>query len=168
MLKANRIIFAIGILMLLFFAGCTSNKMSSLGKVQLASDTEDSEAKTFVTSDSKSSIYIYREQAAGTQITFQVTLDGKSIGYFVPNRFYLLKVEPGDHSIQVLTNKNANLKYNEVDNLVNINTKPGENYFIKANVWMGLNAVRVKVTQVDESVGMKMVGKSKLAKSIIS
>ena len=58
--------------------------------------------------------------------------------------------------------------------MVNIDTNPGENYFVKANVWLPMpktglyTPVRVKVTQVENSVGMKRIKKSKLAKNLIS
>jgi hypothetical protein len=172
--KEKRKLIAIVIIVLLFLSGCAGNKMSSWDKVQLASEAEDSEAKTFTTSDSKSNIYIYRERTAGAEITFQVTLDGKSIGYFVPNRYYLLTVEPGKHSIEIITKKNVNFNYNEDDSMVNIDTNPGENYFVNANAWLPmpktglLPSIRVKAAQVENSVGMKKIKKSKLVKNLIS
>ena len=174
MKKEKRKLIAIVIIVLLFLSGCAGNKMSSWDKVQLASDAEDSEAKTFTTSDSKSNIYIYRERTAGSEVTFQVTVDGKSIGYFVPNRYYLLTVEPGEHSIQILASKNVNFDYDEVAGMVNIDTNAGQNYFVSANAWLPmpktglLPSIRVKAIQVENSVGMKKIKKSKLVKNLIS
>ena len=125
-----------------------------------ASQTENLEAKKFVTSDTESTIYIFRTGTlVGAAISFEVSFDGKLLGTVGPNTFHMVKVEPGNHSIAVTSAENTDFE--------NITTTSGENYFFKVHPKMGVVTARTGITMVTEEEGMKMVRKGNLLKSML-
>ena len=125
-----------------------------------ASQADNVEAKKFVTSNTESTIYVFRTGTlVGAAIGFEVSLDGKILGTVAPNTFHMVKVEPGDHSIAVSSTENNDFK--------NITTEPGENYFFKVHPKMGVVTARAGITMVSKEEGMKMVRKGNLLETML-
>ena len=103
-------------------------------------------------------IYINRVGGVGGAIAFQIAINGKILGSIAPNTYHIIEVEPGEYSISSISNENSDF--------VNLNTLAGNNYYLKVIAQMGIISARVKISQVSEDVGIKMVNKSKRAKSM--
>jgi len=123
------IVIALG----LIFSGCAPKMMK-------ASLEEDSLSKQFKTNPKSSNIYICRNEFMGSAINMPVTIDGKFIGKTEGHSFFYLTVQPGEHSIQSLTEN--------VQTLL-LNTEKNKNYYIWQEVKMGMWEADSRLHKVD-------------------
>lgn len=128
-----RFAFPLGILLL---TGCTS--------VPMASVEHDTQAKTFAVKQDKANIYLYRNESMGGAVKMDVLLDGKPVGQTAAKTYMKLEVTPGQHT---LTSKAEN------DDVLNVNTEAGKNYFVWQEVKMGILYARSLLHLTDEQTG---------------
>jgi Protein of unknown function (DUF2846) len=119
------------------FVGCAS--------VPMASATQDSAAKQFVVEPGKANIYVNRGGGIGTALVFQTVLDGRIVGSLAPNTYQLLVVSPGEHTVTLTGNENAQQQ--------TLTAEAGKNYFFKVSVHMGWIAGRVHIEPISEEQG---------------
>ncbi|MGD8999631.1 MAG: DUF2846 domain-containing protein [Granulosicoccaceae bacterium] len=136
------------IIVILLASGCASVPMASLD--------EDTRAKTFNVSADKANLYVYRNESMGGAVTMTVSLDGKVAGMSGPKTYFLLTVEPGEHTVS---------SYAENVSTLTIKTEAGKNYYIWQEVKMGFWMARSLLQQVDEETGRAGVLECKRAKS---
>lgn len=128
------VIFLLSVVSLLM--GCSS--------VPMASVEHDSQAKTFTVKPDKSNIYLYRNESMGAAVKMDVLLDGKPVGQTVANSYMEFEVSPGQHTI---------ISKAENDDVLNINTESGKNYFVWQEVKMGMLYARNLLHLSDEQTG---------------
>lgn len=119
----------------------------------MAPNNLDDEAKQFSTTEDKSGLYIYRNETFGAAIKMPVSLDGKLLGQTAAKTYFHTEVEPGDHTINSVTENTSSLR---------INTRPGQNYYVWQEVKMGLFTARSRLHLVDEAKGKEDVLACKL------
>jgi len=110
----------------------------------MASVEHDSQAKTFTVKPDKSNIYLYRNESMGAAVKMDVLLDGKPVGQTVANSYMEFEVSPGQHTI---------ISKAENDDVLNINTESGKNYFVWQEVKMGMLYARNLLHLSDEQTG---------------
>lgn len=137
---------------LLFLASVVSGCAS----VPMASMDEDAKAKTFAVRESKSNIYVYRNESFGGAIPMTVALNGKVAGQSGPQTYFLFEVDPGPHEVSSIAENTSALK---------LDTAPGKSYFVWQEVKMGMWMARTQLQQVDEATGRKSVAECKRAQS---
>jgi len=80
-------------------AGCASNPA-----VTLAGSDSDAAAKQFRPPEGRANLYIARsESPVGNAASFEIAVDGKTVGPIGPGTFYLVVVDPGTHTITAAT-----------------------------------------------------------------
>jgi hypothetical protein len=141
---------------LCLFAALLSILVSGCASVPMASLDDDAKAKTFSTSPTKSSIYLYRNENFGGVIPLTVSLDGKMAGQTAAMTYFLWEVEPGSHEIASHAENVSTLK---------LSTEAGKAYYVWQEVKMGLWMARSQLQQVDEATGRKAVAECKRAQS---
>jgi len=127
--------------------------MTGCASVPMASEEQDSKAKTFTTQPGKANIYIYRNETMGAALKMSVAVDGKMVGDTVSKTFILLSVDPGKHTL---------LSKTENDSTLDVMAERGKNYFVWQEVKMGVWSARSKLQLVDDATGKKGVGECKL------
>ena len=110
----------------------------------MASVEHDTQAKTFAVKQDKANIYLYRNESMGGAVKMDVLLDGKPVGQTAAKTYMKLEVAPGQHT---LTSKAEN------DDVLNVNTEAGKNYFIWQEVKMGILYARSLLHLNDEQTG---------------
>lgn len=132
--------------------------LSNCATIPMASTDLDREAKKFSASPTESNIYLVRGMGVGFSISFQVALDGKTIGSIVPNTYHKFSVDPGNHSISVISNEN--------NDFLNVLTEGGKNYYLEVVPMMGMVSARAKLKQIPEDQARKKIMGAKLAASM--
>lgn len=98
-------------------AGCVTGP-----SVTLAAADSDAAAKQFTPPDGRANLYIARsESPVGKAASFEIVVDGRTVGPIGPGTFYLVVVDPGKHVIAAgttLTSVRATL-----------DAEAGKNYF---------------------------------------
>lgn len=141
-----RKVIAFGVLSAaLLMAGCAS--------VPMASQSADSQAKTFTPSADKAVLYIYRNENMGAAIKMPLLVDGVSVGDTAAHTYVRKELPPGEH---VITSKT------EKDSTLTIEMLAGKVYYVWQEVKMGMFAARSALHQVDAEKGQKGVDESKL------
>jgi len=133
------------LLMVFVCAGCAS--------VQPASVLEDSDAKKFIATPDKATLYIYRRPALmwARGQTSPITVDGVTVAALRPGHFIVLKVVPGKHAITSAT----------MDTL-RVDTEDRKNYFIRETQTI----TGAWIIQVNEADGEKEVRQCQLLVSL--
>lgn len=127
--------------------------ISACASASLSTSQQDLVAKEFTAAPSnKSNLYIFRDEFIGALVPMKVSLDDQVLGSTSGNTYFFLTVDPGTHKI---TSDAENLSELEVD------LKPGEEYYVWQEVKMGLLFARNKLQLVSEERGQKGVMASK-------
>ncbi|OIR15334.1 hypothetical protein GALL_36560 [mine drainage metagenome] len=137
-----RFALPLGILLL---TGCTS--------VPMASVEHDTQAKTFAVKPDKANIYLYRNESMGGAVKMDVLLDGKPVGQTSAKTYMKLEVAPGQHTL---------MSKAENDDVLNVNTEAGKNYFVWQEAKMGILYARNLLHSTDEKTGKAGVLECKL------
>ncbi len=93
------------------------------------SDGADEEAKRFVPSAGKGSVYVVRPSIVGGRYVWTIQVDGKTIGAVAEHAFMLLTIEPGHHEVAVLTGENRHA--------IVVNVDDSENLFVEVVAKLG-------------------------------
>ena len=125
----------------------------------LASVEKDGIAKTFLPTDGKASLYIYRNELFGAAAPIPVLVNGKSLGETGARTYFKISIPAGDHTI---TGQAENLS------IAKISTEAGKNYFVWQEIKMGMWKARNQLKQVVDSIGRAGVLESKLLLSLTS
>jgi hypothetical protein len=141
----NKIVVILMLTVVSLLMGCAS--------VPMASVEHDSQAKTFAVKPDKSNIYLYRNENMGAAVKMDVILDGKPVGQTVASSYMEFEVSPGQHTI---------ISKAENDDVLNVNTEPGKNYFVWQEVKMGMLYARNLLHLSDEQTGKAGVLECKL------
>jgi len=130
---------------------------SGCASVQMASEQQDSAAKSYAVKPGTANIYVYRNEQMGAAIKMPVALNGKLVGDTAAKTYLLLQVTPGSHTIVSKT---------ENDATVTVNAQAGRNYFVWQEVKMGMMQARSLLHIMDESTGKAGVAECKLAQTL--
>jgi hypothetical protein len=87
----------------------------------MASPDQDAKAKTFVTSDDKAKIYVYRNGLFGFGMALPVVFDGKTAGTLAIKTYLLLVVPPGEHKLMCDCGN---------ESVLQLTTETRKNYFV--------------------------------------
>lgn len=139
--------------LVLIGAVATAMLASGCASVQMASDAQDSAAKTFQVKPGKANIYVFRNESFGGAVKMPVALNGRLVGDTAAKTYLLLEVDPGRHTVVSKT---------ENDSTVEVNAAAGQNYFVWQEVKMGLMTARSSLQVVDEATGRAGVQECKL------
>lgn len=145
MKKALALAFATTVLA----SGCTS--------VPMAPKDQNAQAKQFnAPTSGKAGLYVYRSGNFGAALKKDVWVDGECVGETAPNVFFYKEVE-GDKDHTVSTESEFS------PNALTVNTKSGENYFVRQFIKMGVFVGGAGVEVVDEAKGKKQIAKLNMA-----
>lgn len=140
---------AVLISFLLLTASCVS--------VPMTTPEADQEAKTFQAPKDKSRIYIFRDENFGSAIKVPVLVDAALVGQSAPKSFFVIDVEPGQHQVRCLAEKDSSLS---------IKTKKGAPSYIWQEMKMGMWTARCELHEVAEIDAQKRIRECKRAKSL--
>ena len=79
-------------------------------------------------SDAKARVYIYRSTALGAAVQPNVLLDGSVVGKAVPNGFFYVDCEPGNHRVATTT---------EVERELTFSLDEGQTRYVRLDISMG-------------------------------
>lgn len=130
--------------------------LTGCASVPMASPERDAQAKSFAVQPDKSNIYLYRNESMGAAVKMDVVLDNNPVGKTVAKSYMKLEVAPGQHTI---------VSKAENDDVLNINTEAGKNYFVWQEVKMGILYARNLMHLTDEQTGKAGVLECKLLES---
>ena len=131
-----------------YLAGCATVPMASVEK--------DNERKEFALPLQESAgLYIYRNTRLGGALKKTVFVDGRSVGETAPMTYFYLDVEPGVHVLSTESEFS--------NNDLQINTRGGQNYFVRQNIKLGVFVGGAKLELVSEEEGKQGVLECKLA-----
>ncbi len=138
------------VVVIFMLGGCASVPMKSI--------KESNHAKQFnPPSSGNAGLYIYRDSFAGQALKKDILVDGKCIGESASDVFFYTEVSGNKkHTISTESEFSPN-------DLV-LNTKIGQNYFIRQYIKLGLFVGGAGLELIDTKKGMKDVSKLKLAK----
>lgn len=132
---------------LLLLPGCAHLKH---GPVPLADQTAEQAAKQFVVHNGKSNIYVvFMGGYSSSYRNFPVTINGIQHGFLSDGTFMQIAVVPGNYSIVSSSPENQQL--------VEIETKAGGNYFIGMKSEIAWKDLQVKLQEIGQEEGKKAV-----------
>jgi hypothetical protein len=139
---------------ILTFAGCATGP-----NVSLATPESDAAAKQFAPLDGRANLYVARSNdSAGT--TFNVIVDGRTIGPIISGTFYLVDIDPGKHNLAAVS-KLYSAK-------ATLDAEAGKNYFYEVTgTSSGLTAKPSLGIVLLEEMGKIMVRQGKRAQSSV-
>lgn len=138
-------IFALLLTSVLVFAGCASTPKGD--------PMVDSKAKNFRTNPNGAYLYVYRNETMGFLYKMDVIVDNQLLGSNGAKNYMWIDLQPGLHKISSVA---------ENTSVVEINVKPGKNYYVWQEVKMGIMSARTNVQQVDEATGQAGVNECSL------
>lgn len=141
----NRLALLVLLVVVSLLTGCAS--------VPMASVERDAQAKSFTVKSDKANIYVFRNESMGATVKMDVVLDGKPVGQTVAKTYMELEVTPGQHTL---------ISKAENDDVLNVNTEAGKNYFVWQEVKMGILYARSLLHLSDEETGKAGVRECKL------
>lgn len=121
--------------------------------IKFAAPDADSAAKLFNVPNGKSNIYVYRNVNVIIDTAVSIEIDGNPAGNTGHKTFILKSVSPGNHTITA----NA-----ENTDTIDLNTEPGESYFVWLEVRTGAATNHAHLHSVSEEKGKKGVMESRL------
>lgn len=130
--------------------------MSGCASVQKASKSADAQAKLFVPTADKATIYIYRNEIVGYAIKMPLLIDGMAVGDTGPKSYVEQVLPPGTHTI---TSKS------EKDSTLSLSTEAGHTYYVWQEIKIGWAAARSALHSVDEQTGRAAVKECSLIES---
>lgn len=139
-------------LMMLAFVGCATGPA-----VTLATPDSDAAAKQFKPPEGKANLYVARSGGSDSRVTsFDIAVDGKSIGPIGPGTFYLVSVDPGRHTVAAASVLNSAK--------TTFDAEAGRNYFYEVTAsGSGFSAQPNLGMVVIEEMGKIMVRQNRLA-----
>ena len=122
-----------GVIVVLAFllAGCASTPE--------ASPERDAQGKQFVTHPNAATIYVYRNEFDYHEDQVVLYIDGRLIGQTLPGTYFRIDTVPGPH---VLHGMGVDVGKIELE------TRPGELYFVELNVAGGTSTFRLAPEEV--------------------
>jgi len=141
----NRLALLVLLVVVSLLTGCAS--------VPMASIEHDTQAKTFAVESDKANIYLFRNEFVGPAVKMDVVLDGKPVGQTVAKSYMKFELKPGQHTL---------ISKAENDDVLNVNTEAGKNYFVWQEVKMGMLYARSLLHLSDEETGKAGVRECKL------
>jgi PBP1b-binding outer membrane lipoprotein LpoB len=139
---------AIALTAALVLSGCAS--------VPMASQSADTQAKSFRPATDQASLYIYRNESLGRAVKMAVLIDDKPVGTTVAESYIHQTLPPGKH---VIVSKAEN------DTSVSIDMKAGQTYVVWQEVKMGFVSARSALHVVDAQKGQTGVQQCTLIQS---
>jgi hypothetical protein len=141
------------LIIMLLLIGCAS--------VELASQTKDESAKSFIVQEGKANIYtVYAGGYMSSTTNFQVSVDGKQIGSLAGWTYRLSVVDPGPHTVVATGLEN--------EEGFKLKAEAGKNYFVALRSSIGWKSHHVGLSQLDEVEGKQAILKGNLAKAFFS
>ncbi len=134
--------------LILLFIGCAS--------IPLAPKEMDLAAKRFEPPEGKANIYVTRTSGIGGHL-LHLVVDGKFIGSIAYNTYFLFEVDPGTHTVAVLS---INMEF------VTLGTEAGQNYFLAVGARMGLVAGQSWIEPLDDEEGREAVLETSLGQEL--
>ena len=132
--------------------------LSGCATTNMAPVEQDTAMKAFqAPPQDKASLYIYRNSFAGQALKKTVSIDGKIIGETANKTYFHSLIAPGVHTLSTESEFS--------DNAITLDAKPGETYFVRQMIKMGVFAGGAKLEVVPQSEGREGVLESKLAAS---
>lgn len=141
----------------ILFTAIAASLFSGCASVPMASKEKSDEAKKFAPpAEGHAGLYIYRASGAGTALKKDVWVNDECIGETAPNMFFYQQVKGGtQHKVSTESEFSPN-------DLI-VNTKKGENYFLKQYIKMGVFVVGAKLKLMDQTKGKKEISKLEMA-----
>jgi len=95
-------------------------------------------------------IYVVRNSSVGLAIKFWAFADDDFLGVSRGKSYFFAEVPPGRHTF-----------WSKAENVsaLDLEVKAGRTYFLKQGVRIGLGKARVKLVQIDEAEGRKLINK---------
>lgn len=138
------------ILLLLLAASVVLSGCASVSKDQIERDLQ---AKKFLATPGKSSIYIYRNERFSSGLRMALAVDGKNIGSSEPSTYFLIEVVPGQHKISCESNSTEGFI---------LTTHPDQNYFVRQGMNTGYFSVSCAFSEVPPAEGKIAVNECEL------
>ncbi|HTX72513.1 MAG TPA: DUF2846 domain-containing protein [Rectinemataceae bacterium] len=135
--------------------------IAGLAMAQAASKDAEAAAKSFAPPDGKVNIYVSRDTSSfGKLIQFKVLVDDKELGSIAQGTFFLIVVDPGKHSVKVVSTTNTAK--------AELDTVAGKNYFFEVKAVSGFPAAQASMSRVIiDAMGRLMVTQSTLAQTVV-
>lgn len=134
-----------------------SSYLTGCASVPMAPIEDDTARKEFQSpSQGNAGLYIFRNSSFGGILKKSVYLDGELIGETAPMTYFYKEVQPGEHKLSTESEFS--------DNDLIIQTKDGENHFIRQYIKMGLFVGGANLEVVSEEEGKEGVRECQLAK----
>lgn len=132
---------------LLMFLACSHFKH---GPVDLADQSADRAAKQFIVPDGQSNIYVvFMGGYSSSYRNFPVTINGILHGFLSDGTFMQISVAPGNYSIISSSPENQQL--------VEVQTAAGGNYFFGMNSEIAWRDLQVKLQELGQTEGREAV-----------
>ncbi|MES2069592.1 MAG: DUF2846 domain-containing protein [Pseudomonadota bacterium] len=124
--------------------------LTACASVPMESFDKDAQAKSFAVQKTRAQLYVYRNESLGAAIKMPLELDGTAIAETAAHTYAVIALKPGRHA---LVSQASHL---------DLNVKPGQNYYVWQEVKMGFLSGSPKLQLVDEAAGKAGVAESKL------
>ena len=124
--------------------------------VPMASVEEDQHSKTFSAPPAdQSGLYIFRDSILGAALKKTLKVDGEVIGETAINTYFYRLIKPGQHTLATESEFS--------DNAIELYTEPGQNYYVRQSIKLGVFVGGAKLQVVPEAEGQAGVNNSKRA-----
>jgi len=104
--------------------------------------------------EGQSLIYVIRPSIAGSAVNMPVSIDDIRMGSTHGKRFLYAFVAPGKHQLRGMA---------ETEHVLTLTTEPGQTYFVKQKVKMGVLYARNKMVLLEKTKGIQQITGCKLA-----
>lgn len=142
---------------LILFILVISSYLAGCASVPMAPVEIDNERKEFtLPPPDTSGLYIFRNSNLGSALKKTVYVDGNIIGETAPMTYFYKDIKPGAHTLSTESEFS--------DNDFELETKGGQNYFVRQYIKLGLFVGGADFELVSEEEGKQGVLECKLAK----
>ena len=133
--------------------------VSGCATVEMAPQNSSSKSKEFnAPSQGKAGIYIYRDSVMGKMLKKDIWINGKCLGESGPDVFFYTEVEGGrTHKIETESEFSPNA--------MALMAEPGQRYFIRQYIKVGLVVEGAGLEKVSEAKGRAAIAKLNMAKT---
>lgn len=132
--------------------------LTGCASVKMASKYQDAAAKTFEEPpEDMSGLYIYRNSFAGQAFKRDIFVDGVFLGETANKVYFYKLIQPGNHTISTESEFGTNS--------LDITTEPGQNYYVRQYMKMGVFIGGSNLEVVSEQEGQREVRQCGLAKT---
>ena len=146
-------------LVLLLSAFALTITATGCASVPLTSPELDEEAKAFRPVQGMSAIYLFRDENLGGAAPITISLDDQVAGQTAAWTYLRWVVPPGRHRLASYADNIA---------LLEIVTEPGELYFVRHDIKLGLSHPRAELRVVDAERGRRGVLASRRVADLLS